>query len=116
MRARRSCLAVPGSEPRFHAKANDSAADEIFLDLEDSVAPAAKAGARAAVVQALKTYPYARKTKVVRVNAVDSQWHDDDVREVVSGAGGLVDCLMVPKVESGDEVRALDQTMVAVQR
>jgi len=50
VRARRSCLAVPGSQPRFHAKADRSAADQIFLDLEDSVAPAAKEKAREQVV------------------------------------------------------------------
>jgi citrate lyase subunit beta/citryl-CoA lyase len=116
MRARRSCLAVPGSEARFHAKANESAADEIFLDLEDSVAPAAKAGARGAVVRALHTYPYAGKTKVVRVNATDSDWFEDDIAEVVGGAGGVLDCLMVPKVESGDEVRAIDDALATLER
>ena len=115
MRARRSCLAVPGSEPRFHARANESAADEIFLDLEDSVAPAAKTDARAAVVSALMTYPYEGKTRVVRVNPVDSEWHEDDVTVVVAGAGKRIDCLMVPKVESADEVRALDGMLAALE-
>jgi citrate lyase subunit beta/citryl-CoA lyase len=116
MRARRSCLAVPGSEARFHAKANDSTADEIFLDLEDSVAPRVKAEARAAVVHALQTFRYAGKTKVVRVNATDSEWHVDDVAEVVAGAGALVDCLMLPKVESANEVRALDDRLTTLER
>src|SRR5437763_2800552 len=99
VRARRSCLAVPGSEPRFHAKANESAADEIFLDLEDSVAPAAKAEARAAVVRALNTIPYEHKTRAVPVNGIETEWHEDDVTAVVSEAGARIDCLMIPKVE-----------------
>jgi citrate lyase subunit beta/citryl-CoA lyase len=116
VRARRSCLAVPGSEPRFHAKANQTAADEIFLDLEDSVAPAAKAGARDEVVRALRTYPYAGKTKVVRVNAIDSRWFADDLAAVVEGAGDLIDCVMIPKVESADEVRSVDATLSALEK
>lgn len=90
-------------------------ADEIFLDLEDSVAPAAKANARDLVVKALHTHPYSGKTKVVRVNGVDTEWHDDDLRAVVAGAGSLIDCLMIPKVESGDEVRALDQALARLE-
>ena len=116
MRARRTCLTVPGSEPRFHAKANESAADEIILDLEDSVAPVAKADARGAVVRALHAHPYAGKTKVVRVNGLDSEWHEDDVAEIVAGAGALIDCVMVPKVESGDEVRAIDDAIATLER
>ena len=52
MRARRSCLAVPGSQPRFHEKADQSTADQVFLDLEDSVAPSLKERARELVVEA----------------------------------------------------------------
>ena len=111
MRARRSCLAVPGSEVRFHAKANDSQADEILLDLEDAVAPAAKASSRDLVVNALRTYPYAGKTRVVRVNARDTTWCEDDVRVVVEGAGDAIDCLMFPKVESADDVRWADDLL-----
>jgi citrate lyase subunit beta/citryl-CoA lyase len=109
-------LAVPGSQAHFHAKANETGADEIFLDLEDSVAPAAKAAARQAVVTALRTYRYEGKTRVVRVNAVDSPWHNDDVEEVVRGASPRIDCLMVPKVESVDEVRALDDALTSLER
>ena len=116
MRARRSCLAVPGSEPRFHTKANETAADEVFLDLEDSVAPAAKVEARATVIRALNTIRYEGKTRVVRVNGIDTDWHEEDVSAVVSGAGARIDCLMIPKVESADEVRALDDVLATLER
>jgi citrate lyase subunit beta/citryl-CoA lyase len=104
MRARRSCLAVPGSNPKFHAKADQSPADQIFLDLEDSVAPAAKVAARDRVVEALRTYRFEGKVRTVRVNACDTRWCFDDIIAVVEGAGDRLDCLMVPKVEDVDHV------------
>lgn len=116
MRARRSCLAVPGSEARFLAKANELAADEIVFDLEDGVAPAAKADARAAVVSALRAHAYAGKTKVVRVNAVDSRWYADDLSAIVGEAGDRVDCVMLPKAELADDVRAVDDALTKLER
>ena len=116
MRARRACLAVPGSETRFHAKADEIPADEIVFDLEDGVAPAAKAGARAAVVKALRTYAYTGKTKVVRVNAPDSEWYAEDLVAIVGEAGDRVDCLMVPKAESALEVRGIDDALTQLER
>ena len=104
MRARRSCLAVPGSNPKFHAKADQSAADQIFLDLEDSVAPGTKVAARGQVVEALRTYPFAGKVRTVRVNACDTKWCFDDIIAVVEGAGDRLDCLMIPKVEDVDHI------------
>ena len=104
MRARRSCLAVPGSNPKFHAKADQSTADQIFLDLEDSVAPGAKVAARGQVVEALRTYRFDGKVRTVRVNACDTKWCFDDIIAVVEGAGDRLDCLMIPKVEDVDHV------------
>jgi citrate lyase subunit beta / citryl-CoA lyase len=102
--ARRSCLSVPGSRPRFHEKADGSAADMVFFDLEDSVAPAAKEAAREQVVQALRTYRYEGKVRGVRVNSVDTRWCADDIQHVVEGAGDRLDCLVIPKVEDVDMV------------
>ena len=101
---RRSCLTVPASRPRFHEKADGSAADMVVLDLEDSIAPSAKEAAREAVVGALRRYDYRAKVRAVRVNAVDSPWCLDDVRHVVYGAGDRLDCIVVPKVEDVDHV------------
>jgi len=107
---------VPATEPRFHASAGKSAADELIFDLEDSVMPAAKMDARAAVVRALATRSFTGKTLAVRVNAVDTDWHDDDVNAVVGGSGSQIDCLVVPKIEAGDEVRVLDQRLTELER
>jgi citrate lyase subunit beta/citryl-CoA lyase len=109
-------LAVPGSQPRFHLKADQSAADEIFLDLEDAVAPAAKEGARSLVVEALRTYEFRGKTRVVRVNACDTQWCFADIIEVVEGARDRLDCLMIPKVESAADVHFVDSLLTQLEQ
>jgi citrate lyase subunit beta / citryl-CoA lyase len=111
VRARRSCLAVPGSNPRFHAKADQSTADQVFLDLEDSVAPGAKVAARGLIVEALRNYRFAGKVRTVRVNACDTRWCFDDIIAVVEGAGDVVDCLMIPKVEDVDHVHFVDNLL-----
>ena len=111
MRGRRSCLAVPGSRPRFHAKADQSAADQIFLDLEDSVAPGAKVEARGQVVDALRTYEFAGKVRTVRVNACDTKWCYEDIVSVVEGAGDRLDCLMIPKVEDVSHIHFVDHLL-----
>jgi citrate lyase subunit beta/citryl-CoA lyase len=116
VRPRRSCLAVPGSQPRFHPKADQSAADQIFLDLEDAVAPAAKESSRALVVEALRTYEFRGKTRVVRVNGCDTQWCYADIIEVVEGAGDRLDCLMIPKVESVADVHFVDTLLTQLEQ
>jgi len=103
-RPRRSCLSVPGSSPKMLAKAPTLPADEVFLDLEDSVAPAVKEEARASIVQALREGDWTGKTVVVRVNAVSTRWCYRDVIQVVEGAGAFLDCVMIPKVERPGEV------------
>jgi citrate lyase subunit beta/citryl-CoA lyase len=116
MRARRTCLAVPGSEARFHAKAGELAADEIVFDLEDGVAPSAKAAARDAVVAALRAHEYTGKTKVVRVNGTDSEWYADDLIAIVGETGDRIDCLMIPKAEFVEDVRAVDDALAQLER
>jgi citrate lyase subunit beta / citryl-CoA lyase len=104
VRPRRSCLSVPGSSPKMLAKAPDLPADEVFMDLEDSVAPLAKEEARGNIIQALKEGDWSGKAVVVRVNGVDTKWCYRDVIDVVENAGQFLDCLMVPKVESATDV------------
>jgi citrate lyase beta subunit len=87
-RVRRSCLAVPASSERFIAKAHGLPADEVFLDLEDAVAPAAKAQARANAVAAV-TGDWGGRVLAVRVNDASTPWAHRDVIDVVSAAGRL---------------------------
>ncbi len=116
LRARRSCLAVPGSSQRFLDKAKGLDADQVFLDLEDSVAPSAKPAARGAVVDALNSGGWGEKVRVVRVNDWTTQWTYRDVVEVVEGAGTNIDCIMLPKVQRAEQVVALDLLLSQIER
>jgi len=116
LRPRRSTLAVPGSNPRFLEKAQGLAADEVFLDLEDAVAPLAKQDARQLIVDALNTGDWGSKIRAVRVNDWTTQWTYRDVITVVEGAGANLDCLMLPKVADAEQVRALDLLITQVEK
>ncbi|MGZ4593367.1 MAG: HpcH/HpaI aldolase/citrate lyase family protein [Actinomycetes bacterium] len=108
LRPRRSCLAVPGSNPKMLGKAQGLPADQVFLDLEDSVAPLAKEDARANIVAALNDGDWSAKTRVVRVNDLTTRWTYRDVVTVVEGAGAHLDAIMLPKVQSAEQVVWLD--------
>jgi citrate lyase subunit beta/citryl-CoA lyase len=103
-RARRSCLSVPASSPKMLGKAPGLPADEVFIDLEDSVAPAEKEGARKNVIAALNDNDWGGKTVVVRVNGVYTHWCYRDVIEIVEAAGQHIDCVMIPKVQYPSDV------------
>ena len=115
-RPRRSCLAVPGSSPRFLEKAQGLPADQVFLDLEDACAPLAKESARHAIVDALNNGDWGGKTRVVRVNDWTTHWTYRDVITVVEGAGPNLDCVMLPKVQDDGQVRALDMLLTQVEK
>ena len=97
------------------AKAPGLPADEVFMDLEDSVAPGAKEEARANIVQALQEGDWAGKTVVVRVNGVSTKWCYRDVIEVVERAGRFLDCVMIPKVEYGTDVTFVDDLLRMIE-
>jgi citrate lyase subunit beta / citryl-CoA lyase len=87
-----------------------------FLDLEDSVAPLEKEGARAKAVDAIKNLSWDDRVLCVRVNAWDTKWTYGDVIEVVGGAGERLDEVMLPKVQSAAEVVALDLLLSQVEQ
>jgi citrate lyase subunit beta/citryl-CoA lyase len=116
MRSRRSTLAVPGSNPRFLEKAQGLPADEIFLDLEDAVAPSAKNEARKNVVAALNEGDWTGKIRSVRVNDLSTQWTYRDVIDVVEGAGAGLDCLILPKVQRAADVQWLDRLLSQLEQ
>jgi citrate lyase subunit beta / citryl-CoA lyase len=101
---RRSVLFMPGSNARALEKARTLPADALVLDLEDAVAPDAKAQARAQVVAALRAGGYGPREVVVRVNALGTPWARDDVAAVASVD---VDAVLLPKVESAETVSAV---------
>lgn len=115
-RPRRTCLAVPGSSTKMLTKAAGLAVDEVFLDLEDAVAPSEKEQARQLVVQALNDTDYGDKTVVVRVNAVDTHFCYRDLTTVVEAAGQHIDCIMVPKVQDPGQVEFVDHMLRMIEQ
>ncbi|SDZ14357.1 citrate lyase subunit beta / citryl-CoA lyase [Asanoa ishikariensis] len=115
-RPRRSCLAVPGSSLKMLDKARGLPADQVFLDLEDAVAPLAKPEARKNIVAALNEGDWGTKTRVVRVNDLTTEWTYRDVVEVVEGAGSNLDCVMLPKVQSAAHIEWLDLTLTQIEK
>jgi citrate lyase subunit beta/citryl-CoA lyase len=101
--AMRSVLFAPGDHPRRAEKAFTVGADAVILDLEDAVAPARKAGARAAVVERLRAPRAARG--YVRINAVTSQYWQTDIDVTV---GPWLEGIVIPKAESAEQILALD--------
>lgn len=96
-RPRRSVLYLPASNPRALAKARTLNCDAVILDLEDAVAPEAKAVARAAALEAVGEGGWGRREVVVRVNALDTPWGAEDLAAVVAATPDVV---LVPKVET----------------
>ena len=101
-RPRRSVLYMPGSNPRALAKARTLPADGLILDLEDAVAPDAKAAARGQVCAALRAGGYGARETILRVNGLATPWGHADL---VAAAGAGADAVLLPKVESADAIR-----------
>ena len=115
-RSRRSVLAVPGSSPRFLAKARGLAADEVFFDLEDAVAPAAKAQARQNVIAALNEGGWDGRVVAVRINDAGTRWAYRDVAEVVTAAGHGLAAIVLPKVTDPAHIAWLDLTLSQIEQ
>jgi len=114
-RVQRSELAVPATSERFFARAAQSAADFVFLDLEDAVAPARKPEAREIAIRALNEIDWGRKTLAVRINGLDTEWAHRDIIEVVSRCPRL-DLVMVPKVGTAFDVQFVDALVTGLER
>jgi len=107
----RSVLYMPASNPRAIAKARTLACDAIALDLEDAVAPEAKAQARAAAVEQARAGGFGHRRLIVRINALSTPWGADDLAAL---AGMPIDALLVPKIEREGDVLALSAAMDAL--
>jgi len=115
MRVRRSELTTPGSSRDMLAKAADSGADEVMLDLEDAVAPAEKAAARETVVDAVHEFDWGETTLAVRVNGLHTEYAFRDVLAVVEGAGAAIDTIILPKVRRAADVYALERMLGSLE-
>lgn len=113
-RRQRSQLAVPASNPRFIEKAAQSAADVIFLDLEDAVAPSEKVTARANAIAALNDIDWGDKTLQVRINGLDTEYMYRDVIDIVEACPRL-DMLLIPKVGVPADVYMVDTLVTQIE-
>ena len=102
----RSVLYIPGSKPRALDKARGLPCDAIIFDLEDAVSPDEKTAARATLAEALQTGGYGSRFKVIRINALDTQWGADDAR---AAAQMDADAILLPKVNSPADLEALTE-------
>ena len=114
-RLNRSELAVPGSQPQFFEKAAKGAADIIFLDLEDAVAPDEKEKARKNIVAGLNDVDWRGKTLSLRINGLDTHYMYRDVVDVVEQAGSKLHLIMIPKVGTAADVYALDMLVTQIE-
>ena len=107
-RPRRSVLYLPGNNERALEKARTLPVDGLILDLEDAVGPDHKETARENVCAAARSGDYGQREVTIRVNAAGTQWHEDDLAAAcAAGPDGIV----VPKVDSAEEVRELVAAM-----
>ncbi|MCV7223451.1 HpcH/HpaI aldolase/citrate lyase family protein [Mycolicibacterium elephantis] len=118
-RPRRTVLSVPGSSAKMIEKAKSLPADEVFLDLEDAVAPDAKAEARTAVAAALAEPGWSGQLRGVRVNDWTTPWTHADVIEVVSAVGSApdasLDIVVLPKVTDVSHIQAMDLLLTQLE-
>ncbi|MDE2229954.1 MAG: CoA ester lyase [Alphaproteobacteria bacterium] len=110
MRPRRSALFVPGTNARALEKARSLKADALIFDLEDSVAPDAKAASRDAIAAALAQGGYGRRELILRVNALNTEWADGDLK---AAARMRLDAVLLPKVESEAEPRKAEAILIS---
>ena len=116
-RLQRSELAVPGSSPQMFEKALNSAADYVFLDLEDAVSPNDKIIARANIIKALNEMNWREKGKTisVRINSLDTHYMYSDLVEIVEQAGKNIDTILVPKAGTESDVYMVDCLLTQIE-
>lgn len=113
-RLQRSVLAVPATSERFVASAARSAADAIFLDLEDAVVASRKAEARALAIRALTQLDWGDRIVSVRINEISSPWSYRDIIEIAAQCARL-DTVLVPKVGNAEEIRFVERLLASVE-
>lgn len=108
---RRTELTCPAHSLKMMTKAAASQADEVILDLEDACAPSQKEGARATLIEALRTLDFGGKVRAYRVNDTRSRYFYRDLIDVVEAAGEFVDAVVVPKVDEALDVQMVDRLL-----
>ena len=113
-RLHRSELAVPGTNTALFEKAASGAADVVFLDVEDAVAPDDKEQARRNIIQGLNEIDWGTKTIMVRINGLDTHYMYRDVIDIVEACPRL-DMILIPKVGTAADVYAIDMLVTQIE-
>ncbi|MFE0026887.1 HpcH/HpaI aldolase/citrate lyase family protein [Amycolatopsis sp. NPDC059021] len=108
VKPRRSVLYMPGANERALEKAKTLPADALILDLEDAVAPDAKEEARERVCAAASSGDYGKREVTIRINGLDTEWHDADLRAAAQAGPAAI---VVPKVNSAAEVHNIERAL-----
>ena len=111
IRPRRSVLYMPGSNARALEKAKTLPADGVILDLEDAVAPDAKAAARDQVAAAVKAGGFGAREVFIRTNGFDTPWFSDDL---TAAAAAAPDAILIPKISTGEQLQLIAQRLLSM--
>ncbi len=112
VRPRRSVLYMPGSNARAIDKARTLPVDGVILDLEDAVAPEAKADARAQVVEAVKAGGFGPREVFIRVNGIDTPWFADDLE---AAAAAAPDAILFPKISTTTQIERIGERLLSLK-
>jgi len=116
MSLRRSVLGIPGNERQLVSGAMESEADEIFLDLEDSLGPGKKSSARATLIDIVSDHEWTDKGLSYRINGTDTRWWYEDIVDVIGQVGDSIDTLIIPKVRDPADVHSVEKLLASVER
>ena len=112
---RRSLFAVPASSEKMVEKAKNFLVDQVFLDLEDAVAPDAKSQARQ-LIAALTGADFEASLVSIRINAIDTPWFNEDIELLKSGVGSWIDSIILPKVHIANDIEMFSKLLSSIEK
>ncbi len=115
MKPHRSILSVPGHVEKMHAKACQSDADVIMLDLEDSVPMDAKPDAPDIVIQSIRALDWGEKTLTVRINGLDTPFAYRDLKTIGEAVGDHIDSVVLPKTDHPGDVHFVSRMLDGIE-
>ena len=113
---RRSILAIPASSRQQVSDAATSDADEVFFDLEDSLAPSEKSAARADLIAAVRDHDWGDTALSYRINGITTRWWYEDIIEPLSEVGSAVDSIIIPKVKSPSDIQTVETLVESLEQ
>lgn len=115
MNLKRSQFIIPATDTEVTANASESEADQLIIDLEDSVRPAEKTQAREQIVDTLVENDWNSKLVSCRINSLKTRWWYEDIIDVVGDAGTVLDSIILPKTDSPETITVLDTLLTQVE-